>query len=393
MALTRAHGVADAKDAGVEQAHDIAGVRLVHDGTVVGHHRGARGQLELAVALHMESVHAALKLARANAHEGNAVAVVLVHVGLDLKHKAAKVVLGGRDRLASERIGIGARRRCQAQKLLKEGLYAKVGERRAKERRAQLAASHGVQVELVAGTIEQLDVVRQVLMVLLANKLIHGRIAQLGLDLGDLLGGVGVAVALKGDDATGLTIEHAAEVATAADRPVHRIRIDTQDVFNLFHELKRIASLVVELIHKGEDGNMTQRTDLEELFGLGLDALGAVDDHDCGVGGHKGTVGILREVLVAGGIEDVDAGAVVGELQHRGGNGNTALLLDVHPVRDGVLGRALALDRAGGLDAAGIEQQLLGKRGLTGVRVADDRERAARRDFIRQACHADPFLH
>ena len=393
MALARAHGVADAKDTRVEQAHDIARVRLVHNGAVIGHHRRACGKLEFAVTLHVEGVHAALELARANAHKGDAVAVVLVHVGLDLKHKAAKVVAAGIDRFAGERIGIGARRRGQTQELLEEGLHAKVGERRAKERRAQFAAGHGIQVELVAGTIEQLDIVHQVLMVLLADELIHGRIAKLGLDLGDLLGSVGVAVALKGDDATGLTVEHAAEVAAAADRPIHRIRIDAQDVLDLFHELKRIASLVVELVHKGEDRNVTQRTNLKELFGLGLDALSAVDDHDCGVGGHKRTVGILREVLVAGGIEDVDAGAVVGELQHRGGNGNTALLLDVHPVRDGMLGRALALDRAGGLNAAGIEQQLLGKRGLTGVRVADDRECAARRDFIRQACHADPFLH
>ena len=393
MALARAHGVTDAKDTRIEQAHDIARVCLVHDGAVIGHHRRARGKLEFTVALHVEGVHATLELARANAHKGDAVSVVLVHIGLDLKHKAAKVVAAGIDRLAGERIDIGARRRGQAQELLEEGLHTKVGERRAKERRAQLAAGHSIQVELVAGAIEQLDVVHQVLVVLLADELVHGRIAQLGLDLGDLLGGIGVAVALKGDNATGLTVEHAAEVAAAANRPVHGIRIDTQDVLDLFHELKRIASLVVELIHKGEDGNVAQRTDLKELFGLGLDALSAVDDHDCGVGGHKGTVGILREVLVAGGIEDVDAGAVVGELQYRGSNGDSALLLDVHPVRDGMLGRALALDRTGSLDAAGIEQQLLGKRGLTGVRVADDRECAARRDFIRQACHADPFLH
>ena len=393
MALAGAHGVANAKDTRVEQAYDIARVRLVNNRAVIGHHRRTGGKLELAVALHVEGIHAALELARANAHKGDAVAVILVHIGLDLKHKAAKVVAAGIDRFAGKRIGIGARRRGQTQELLEEGLHAKVGERRAKERRAQLAAGHGIQVELVAGTIEQLDIVHQVLMVLLADELIHGRIAQLGLDLGDLLGGVGVAVALKGNDATSLTIEHAAEVAAAADRPVHGIRIDAQNVLDLFHELKRVASLVVELVHKGKDGNVTQRADLKELFGLGLDALGAVDDHDRGVGGHKGTVGILRKVLVAGGIEDVDAGAVVGELQHRGGDGDTALLLDIHPVRDGMLGRALALDRAGSLDAAGIEQQLLGKRGLTGVRVADDRECAARRDFIRQACHADPFLH
>ena len=256
MALAGAHGVADAKDTRIEQAHDIARVRLVHDGAVVGHHRGARRQLELAVALHVEGVHAALELARANAHKSDAVAVVLVHVGLDLKDKAAKVVAAGIDRLAGKRIGIGARRRGQTQELLEEGLYAKVGKRRAKERRTQLAASHSVQVELVAGAIEQLDVVHQVPMILFANKLVHGRIAQLGLDLGDFLGGVGVTVALKGNDATGLTVEHAAEVAAAADRPVHGIRIDAQDVLDLFHELKRIASLVVELVHKGEDGNV-----------------------------------------------------------------------------------------------------------------------------------------
>ena len=81
--------------------------------------------------------------------------MVLVHIGLDLKHKAAKVVAAGINRLAGERIGIGARRRGQTQELLEEGLHAKVGERRAKERRAQLAAGHGIQVELVAGTIEQ----------------------------------------------------------------------------------------------------------------------------------------------------------------------------------------------------------------------------------------------
>ena len=129
MALARAHSVADAKDTRIEQAHDIARVRLVNNRTVIGHHRGASSKLKLAVALHVEGVHAALELARANAHKGDAVAVVLVHVGLDLKHKAAKVVAAGIDRLAGERIGIGARRRGQTQELLEEGLHAKVGER------------------------------------------------------------------------------------------------------------------------------------------------------------------------------------------------------------------------------------------------------------------------
>ena len=40
--LSLAHRVADAEDAGVEQAHDVAGVGLVNRCAVVGHERGAR---------------------------------------------------------------------------------------------------------------------------------------------------------------------------------------------------------------------------------------------------------------------------------------------------------------------------------------------------------------
>ena len=341
----------------------------------------------------MVGAHAALELARADAHEGDAVAVVLVHVCLDLEHKAAEVVLDRIDELARELIGVGARRGREAQEVLEEGLDAEVRERGAEEDGRELAAAHGVEVELVAGAVQKLDVVHQVVVVLLADELLERIAAELGLDLADLLCGVGVAVALEGEHAAGLAVEDAAEVAARTDGPVHGVGVDAQNALDLLHELEGVARVVVELVHEGEDRDVAKRADLEELDGLGLDALCAVDDHDGGVGGHEGAVGVLREVLVARGVEDVHAVPVVLELQDRRRDGDAALLLDVHPVRDGMLGRALALDRAGSLDAAGIEQQLLGKCGLTGVRVADDRECAARRDFIRQACHADPFLH
>ena len=386
-----ADGVADAEDARVEEAHDVARIGLVDDGAVVGHHRGSGRELELFVALHVEGIHAALELSRADAHEGDAVAMVLVHVGLDLEHKTAEVVARGLHRLAAERVGIGARRRREAQELLEEGFHAEVGERRAEEGRAELSGGHGVEIELVARAVEQLDVVHQVLVVLLADESLELGTAELGLDLGDLFGGVGMAVALEGDDAAALAIEHAAEVAARTDRPVHGIRVDAEHVLDLFHELKGVARLVVELVHEREDRDMAERADLEELFGLGLDALGAVDDHDRGVGGHERAVGVLRKVLVARGIEDVHAVALVGELQHRGGDGDAALLLDVHPVGLCVLGRALALDRAGRLDGAGIEQELFGEGGLARVGVRDDRERPARRDLFFEASHVRPI--
>ena len=59
--FARTHGVAHREDARVEKAHDVAGVSLVHRGAVIGHEGRARGELELAVALHVPGIHAALK--------------------------------------------------------------------------------------------------------------------------------------------------------------------------------------------------------------------------------------------------------------------------------------------------------------------------------------------
>ena len=49
----------------------------------------------------------------------------------------------------------------------------------------------------------------------------------------------------------------------------------------------------------------------DRLDGLGLNALCSIDDHDSGVRCHPGTVGILREVLMARGIQNVHALACI----------------------------------------------------------------------------------
>ena len=72
--------------------------------------------------------------------------------------------------------------------------------------------------------------------------------------------------------------------------------------------------------------------DLEELAGLALDALAGVDDHDCRIHSCQHPVRILGEVLVAGSVQQVDPEVPVVELQHRGADGDAALLLQFHPV-------------------------------------------------------------
>ena len=56
--------------------------------------------------------------------------------------------------------------------------------------------------------------------------------------------------------------------------------------------------------------------------------------------------------------QDVDAVVVVLELEHAGGDGDAPLLFQLHPVGDGVTGRGLALDGAGQLNGASVQQQL-----------------------------------
>ena len=99
---------------------------------------------------------------------------------------------------------------------------------------------------------------------------------------------------------------------------------------------------------------MPQGADLKQLPGLGLYAFCCVDDHDGGIGGHEGTVGVLGEVLVARCVEDVDAVAVIAELEYGGRDGNTTLLLNLHPVGDGGAAVFLALDHPGLGDGASV---------------------------------------
>ena len=87
--------VADREDTGIEYTDDVARVGLVDDLALGGHHRLRLGKAHLAPGLHVEILAVALELARADAHEGEAVAVGLVHVGLNLEDEGRE--FGGVD--------------------------------------------------------------------------------------------------------------------------------------------------------------------------------------------------------------------------------------------------------------------------------------------------------
>ena len=92
-----------------------------------------------------------------------------------------------------------------------------------------------------------------------------------------------------------------------------------------------------------------------------------------------------------GGVKNIDAVAVVLKLHHGGGDGNTSLLFQLHPVGDGVTVALLALDASSTLDSAPVQEQLLGQGGFTRVGVGDDGKGAASRNFF-SLCHMGSFL-
>ena len=126
-------GVADGENAGVEHADDIARVGLVDDLTLGGHELLRLRQAHFFAALHVIIFRVALELAGADAHEGQPVAVGLVHVRLNFKDERGKVRA---ERVDHAAVGLARQRaRRHAQEFLQERLYAEVGKRRAEEHR------------------------------------------------------------------------------------------------------------------------------------------------------------------------------------------------------------------------------------------------------------------
>src|SRR5690606_11627967 len=123
--------------------------------------------------------------------------------------------------------------------------------------------------------------------------------------------------------------------------------------------------------------NAALPTHLEQFARLGLDTFGGVQHHHGTVGGHEGAVGVLGEILVAGGVQQVDDVPFVRELQDGGGDRDAALCFKRHPVGDGTALVAAGTNAARQVNGVAVKQQLFGQCRFPSVRVGDNGEGAA----------------
>ena len=169
-------------------------------------------------------------------------------------------------------------------------------------------------------------------------------------------------------------------------RAEQRSRGEADALADLVEQFQRRLARPVPLVDDGDHRDAAVAAHLEQLQRLRLEALRGVDQHDGGVDRGQHAVGVLGEVGVAGGVDQVDhvvdrpepGGAVV-ELQRGGADRDAAGLLHLHPVRHRRLAAGLAVDRAGLGDHLRVQRERLGERRLTGVGVRDHGEGAAAR--------------
>ena len=307
---------------------------------------------------------------RPGAHpdEGDVVPVSRVHVGLDLEHESGERSVEGP--AGPVDVGPGRRRRGQVDHRVEQVAHAEVGqcrsdEQRAASRRPGTTSGPGRRRPRRAGRTPRWPAPRRPLP---AGGLLGGRPAP-----------PATAVAprpvrvkrTKSPVRRSMTPRKSPGTPTGQVTGVGRNLIM---VLDLVEQLQRVAAGPVVLVEEGDDRQVAGPAHLEQLEGLGLDALGHVEHHDRGVGGGQDPVGVLREVAVTRGVEQVDHVVPVGELQHRRGDGDAPLLLHRHPVRGGLAPPGPRLDRPRLGHRPGVEQELLGERGLAGVGVADDGE-------------------
>jgi hypothetical protein len=286
--------------------------------------------------------HAALEVARTHAHERDAVAVHLVHVRGDLVDEAREERRVRRHHAVQRRQR--SRRRRDLEEALQDVLDAEVHERTAEEHRRDLLLQEGLHLERLHAGLDHREVLEQLPVRAFAESRGQhgvGRTGRLHQGLRRVVGR-----ALEQEHLLVAQRVDAAEAVARADRPRRRHDRDAEHLLDLVHEVERRARWPVHLVDDRDDRDAAVAAHLEQLDRLRFDALGAVDQHQRSVGRDQRAEGVLAEVLVARRVEQVDAVALILELQRRARDRDAALLLELHPVRRRVRAAAARLDRA-----------------------------------------------
>ena len=354
------------------QTHDVARIGEVDHRLFLGHEGRRGGEFQLLAAAYVEVVPIPFERAGTDLQERDAVAVVGVHVGVDLEDEARHLLLG---RLHAPRLGLrGARRGGDVDETFEQLAHAEIVDRRTEEDRRQIARQIGVAVEGIVDALDQFRILAQLAGIALAHMRVELRCSQIA----DFDGRRRSRLPLVGGEerqTVRIDVVNALERRAVGDRKGQRTYFDAQLALHLVQQVEGILARTVQLVDEDHHRRLAHPAHLHQAARLLLDALGAVDDDDDRIDGRQRAVGVLGEILVAGRIENIDLHSVILESHDGGGHRDAALPFDLHEIGRRALLDLVALDGARHVDRAAEEQQLLGKGRLAGVGVRNDGER------------------
>ena len=269
-----------------------------------------------------------------------------VHVSLNFKHEAGELLI-----LRFHQAGIGFtrhRRWRPFHQTVEHMVNAEVTQRGTEEDRSNFSRQEQLFIELVGRTLHQFQLVTQLLGQLFTYRRVQLRAVQPFNDT-HFLNGVAFTRLIQ-IGFIFIEVVNAFEQLAAANRPGNRRTADFQLALNFIQHFHRIADITVEFVHEGQDRRITQTGDFHQLAGTILYAFRGVDNHQTTVDRCQRTIGILGEVFVPRGVQQVHQAVTVWELHYRRGNRDTTLLFHLHPVGFRMLAGTTAFYRTGGLN-------------------------------------------
>src|SRR5256885_209378 len=308
-----------------------------------------------------------------------------VLVGLDLERKRRERLT--RRGLAQHRglaVGGGTlvrrqvhRRRQVVDHRVEHGLHALVLERRTAQHRVGLAGDRGA----ADGGLDLRDRELLALQVLLHDRVVHvrerldellavldGLVGEVGRDLLDRVVLALLGLAAPGERAHVDQIDHADEVVLGADRELQYQRGGVEPVDHHLHAAEEVGAGPVQLVDEAHPRPVVLVRLPPDVLGLRFHAGHTVVDRDGAVQYPQRPLDLDREADVAGRLDDLDGVAMPLTLGRGRGDGDTPLLLLLHPVHDG---RAL-VNLTDLVRDTGVEQDPLGRGRLTSVDVRHD---------------------
>ena len=163
-------------------------------------------------------------------------------------------------------------------------------------------------------------------------------------------------------------VDDASKLRLFADRNLNRNRTRAEALNDGRSRVLKVRAGLVHLVDEANTRNLVLVGLTPHRLGLWLHTLNGIEARDRAIEHTQRTLHLSGEVHVTGGIDNVDANAVPRAGGRSRGDGDSTLLLLLHPIHGG---RAL-VHLADTVRDARIEQDALGRRRLAGVDVSHD---------------------